>query len=114
MATDFKFGSPEHLEAQRTDDVWSAELQRLFGKRAGDVRYTPHGKGEPGSALRVAYDAREAARKATGHKSVEKPANRSDHVSRQTLVFGILLSLLAAPMVAVLSSFVIPICHHCK
>jgi hypothetical protein len=64
MTTDFKFNSPEHIAAQATDDAWSMELQRLFGKRAGDVRYTPQGKGGPGTALRAAYEAREAARKA--------------------------------------------------
>ena len=64
MATNFKFGSPEHVAAQVTDDAWSAELRRLFGKRAGDVRYTPQGNGDAGSDLRRLYDAREAARKA--------------------------------------------------
>jgi len=66
MPTNFKFGSPEHVLAQTTDDAWSAELQRQFGKRAGDVRYTPQGRGEPGSELRRLHDAREAARKAYG------------------------------------------------
>jgi hypothetical protein len=66
MTTNFKFGGPEHLVAQTTDDAWSAELQRLFGKRAGDVRYTKQGKGEPGTELRRLYDAREAARRAYG------------------------------------------------
>jgi len=55
-------GSKEHLAFQVADDAWSLELQKAFGKRAGDVRYTPRGKGEPGTALRTAYDAREAAR----------------------------------------------------
>ncbi len=64
MATDFKFGGPEHTAAQSTDDAWSAELQRLFGNRAGDVRYTLQGKGDPGSDLRRLYDARENARRA--------------------------------------------------
>lgn len=44
------------IEAQAADDAWSAELTRSFGKKAGDVRYTPAGEGEPGSALRLAYD----------------------------------------------------------
>jgi hypothetical protein len=66
MATDFKFGSPEHVAAQTTNDAWSMELKRLFGKRAGDVRYTAQGKGDPGTELRRLYDAREDARKAYG------------------------------------------------
>ncbi len=41
---------------QRADNAWSAELGRLFGKRAGDVRYTKQGKGEPGSVLRATHD----------------------------------------------------------
>ena len=66
MPMDFRFGGPEHTLAQTTDDAWSAELQRRFGKRAGDVRYTLQGKGEPGSVLRLLYDARDAAREAYG------------------------------------------------
>lgn len=62
MATDFKFGSPEHRAAQATDDAWSLELRRVFGKQAGDIRYTPRGKGEPDSELRRLYAAREVAR----------------------------------------------------
>lgn len=63
----FKFGSSEHVAAQTTDDAWSAELQHLFGKRAGDVRYTLEGRGEIGSELRRLYEAREAARRAYGN-----------------------------------------------
>jgi len=44
-----------------TDKAWSAELQRLFGKRAGDVRYLAQGYGEPGSELRRLHDAAKAA-----------------------------------------------------
>jgi hypothetical protein len=47
---------------QQADDAWSAELKRIFGKRAGDARYTAEGKGEEGSDLRRLHDAREAAR----------------------------------------------------
>lgn len=47
---------------QLADDAWSASLRRTFGKQASDVRYTRAGHGFPGSALRVAYNAREAAR----------------------------------------------------
>ncbi len=43
-------------EAQAADDRWSALLHKAFGKQAGDVRYTPRGHGEAGTALRAAYD----------------------------------------------------------
>jgi hypothetical protein len=44
-------------EAIAADDAWQAELVRLFGKQAGDKRYTNEGKGEPGSELRRLHDA---------------------------------------------------------
>ena len=44
------------------DKAWSAELVRLFGRDAGDVRYTAEGKGQPGSVLRQLHDAVAAAR----------------------------------------------------
>lgn len=46
---------------QIADDAWSAELHRLFGKRAGDVRYTAQGTGDAGSELRRLHDAFVAA-----------------------------------------------------
>lgn len=49
---------------QAADDVWSIELQLTFGKEAGQARYEARGRGEEGSALRAAHDAREAARNA--------------------------------------------------
>jgi N12 class adenine-specific DNA methylase len=52
------------MALQKADDAWSAELQKAFGKEAGDKRYGAAGKGEPGSALRKAYDVRDAARQA--------------------------------------------------
>lgn len=55
-------GSIEHQAFCAADDAWSLELRKAFGKQAGDVRYTARGKGDPGSVLRAAYDAREAAR----------------------------------------------------
>jgi hypothetical protein len=37
---------------------WMAQIKAAFpGKRAGDVRYQKEGEGEPGTALRAAYDA---------------------------------------------------------
>ncbi len=53
--------TPAHRQAFLTDAAWSRELTRQFGKRSGDVRYAPAGKGEPGSALRVLYEARAIA-----------------------------------------------------
>lgn len=49
---------------QDADDAWSAELQRVFGKDAGQARYEPRGKGEEGSELRRLHDTRDAARAA--------------------------------------------------
>jgi len=49
--------------AQITDDAWSLELRRMFGKKAGDVRYTDAGHGQPGSRLRQLYDARKSAQR---------------------------------------------------
>jgi hypothetical protein len=43
------------------DDAYSAELRRLFGGRAGDVRYTQRGSGAPGTELRRLYEAKLAA-----------------------------------------------------
>ncbi|MBS4051278.1 MAG: hypothetical protein KGZ69_08745 [Methylomonas sp.] len=41
--------------AMKADAAWQAELVRLFGKKAGDVRYQPAGKGQEGSELRRLY-----------------------------------------------------------
>lgn len=54
--------TPELQPFQTADDAWSAELQRKFGKDAGQARYEPRGKGEEGSQLRALHDAREATR----------------------------------------------------
>jgi hypothetical protein len=43
--------------ALNADEAWSNELERLFGKHAGDVRYTKAGMGEPGSKLRLLIEA---------------------------------------------------------
>lgn len=47
--------------AYQADALWSAELQRLFGRRAGDVRYMKQGQGKEGSELRRRYEAWRAA-----------------------------------------------------
>jgi hypothetical protein len=59
-----KLWTQSHRLALQTDAAWSDELQRQFGNRAGDVRYTSKGQGEPGSVLRNLYEARSAAMKA--------------------------------------------------
>lgn len=41
--------------ALRSDNAWQDELNRLFGRNAGDVRYTKAGRGEPGSTLSMLY-----------------------------------------------------------
>lgn len=47
--------------AVAADEAWSAEGQRLFGARWGDVRYTPRADGEPGTELRRLYEEWRAA-----------------------------------------------------
>ena len=44
-----------YFAAVDADEAWQRELSRLFGKRAGDVRYTAKGKGAYGSHLNSAY-----------------------------------------------------------
>jgi hypothetical protein len=56
-----KLGTEAHREALATDNAWQAELVKAFGKHAGDMRYQSPGKGDPGTALRAAYEARMAA-----------------------------------------------------
>lgn len=51
-----KWDSSLHAAALMADAAWHQHLEKVFGKGAGDARYTPAGKGEPGSALRVAHD----------------------------------------------------------
>jgi hypothetical protein len=46
-----------YSEAKQADDAWQSELVRVFGKSAGDKRYTKEGKGEEGSELRRLHDA---------------------------------------------------------
>ena len=56
-----KLNTAIHKLALATDDAWSKELVKLFGKNAGDVRYREEGKGVEGSLLRRLYDARKEA-----------------------------------------------------
>lgn len=43
------------------DDAWQAELEDAFPD-AHEARYLPRGHGKPGTPLRAAYEARQAAR----------------------------------------------------
>lgn len=58
-ANAFRRASTEFDLAER---AWSAELSAQFGRHAGDVRYTPAGRGADGTHLRRLHDARDAAR----------------------------------------------------
>lgn len=44
------------------DARWSHELIARYGILAGDARYGPAGRGEPGSRLKALHDLRESAR----------------------------------------------------
>jgi hypothetical protein len=46
------------------DLIWHDALIDAFGKGGAQARYERRGRGEEGSPLREAYDAREAARQA--------------------------------------------------
>jgi hypothetical protein len=46
---------------EAADNAWQAELVNTFGVHASDLRYTSHGRGENGTALRAAYEARRVA-----------------------------------------------------
>jgi hypothetical protein len=56
-----KLGTEIHRKALATDKAWSVQLTKLFGKNAGDVRYTKEGQGAECSLLRKLYDARKEA-----------------------------------------------------
>jgi len=50
---------------QKADDDWQREIVVELGEsRAAEARYRPSGRGQEGTALRRAYEAREAAREA--------------------------------------------------
>ena len=50
--------------ANSADAAWAAELRRLFGPRAGEMRATARGLGEDGSHLRELADAFSATNEA--------------------------------------------------
>jgi hypothetical protein len=62
LSTFERLALPERAALQAADDAWSRQLRRMFKGRAGDIRYTPAGKGKPGGKLNSLYLAREAAR----------------------------------------------------
>ena len=43
------------------DDAWQVQLFATFGPNAEDMHHASHAKGEPGTALRAAWEARKAA-----------------------------------------------------
>ena len=44
-----------YFAAVDADEAWQRELARLFGKNAGDVRYTAKGSGSYGTELNRKY-----------------------------------------------------------
>jgi hypothetical protein len=46
---------------QESDDFWQSALELEFGNDAGQARYEQRGKGQPGTTLRAAADARHSA-----------------------------------------------------
>lgn len=40
------------------DAAWDAQLVAVFGSRSGDARYNELGRGQDGTPLRAAYEAR--------------------------------------------------------
>jgi hypothetical protein len=75
-------GHDAYHAAIAADDAWSAELRRLFGSSAGNVRYTKRGEGEPGSELRRLYEAKVAADRALRGESVaENPSGNNTFFS---------------------------------
>lgn len=80
-----------YVAAKAADDAWSAELWRLFGARAGNVRYTAEGAGAAGSELRRLHDefaatsealraAFAAAREAPGSVTILSGAHLADDI----------------------------------
>jgi hypothetical protein len=59
------------------DAAWSAMLGKLFGRNAGDVRYTKAGKGEPGTELRALSDEFDRTREEWEASLVECPTEES-------------------------------------
>lgn len=49
---------------QQADMTWRALLDLQFGPLAFDARHNPEGRGQPGTKLRGAWKAREAALRA--------------------------------------------------
>ncbi|MDR7039320.1 MULTISPECIES: hypothetical protein [Methylobacterium] len=43
------------------DEAWRAEMAGRYGAAAADLRYAPEARGEAGSRLRQAFNARERA-----------------------------------------------------
>lgn len=73
--------------AQAADEAWSNELHRLFGKKAGDVRYTSRGAGAPGSELRRLHDAKLAADQKLHREQGHSPNARTARQQLEALVW---------------------------
>lgn len=64
-----------YYTALAADAAWSAELQRVFGKRAGDARYDARGVSTP--ELKALYDAKRVADEVAWAYTRRTEANRA-------------------------------------
>lgn len=65
MDTDAKENIADLYAAfEAADHAWDAALVAAWGKDAGEARYRTFGRGQEGTALRAAWEAREASRMA--------------------------------------------------
>ncbi len=53
-----------HLAFEAADNAWQSELTRVFGNRAGQVRYETGGRGDAGTPLAEIYALRMSAMRA--------------------------------------------------
>lgn len=53
-----------YVTLREADEVWWLELCLAFPKDPASARYHSRGRGEPGSNLRLAWEARDKAREA--------------------------------------------------
>lgn len=61
LARDNCIPTPESLAFREADRAWQRALDAAFPRDANQARYEARGRGEPGSPLRAAYEARMAA-----------------------------------------------------
>lgn len=76
--------------AIRADNAWMAELRRIYGRNACNVRYQPEGQGADNSQLRALYEAWNAAneswRDAVGLS--DKPQAELNAIGEQLVIPG--------------------------